>query len=258
MNLLAFDTSTDVMSMAVSRWVDGAPRVWQKEGPGGALASSGLIQGLLDLLQQADISLKSLDAICFGSGPGSFTGLRTACSVAQGLAFGAELPVLPIPSLLAVAEEARHSALPQNQAVKIIALLDARMDEMYGASYAFDGQRWADIQAPCLLSPAGLQAWESAHSTRSDAWAGNVFEVYSDRLPVRLDSHARRISALPTASAMLRLAPGLIDAGLRVAAEQAMPIYIRDKVAKTTEERAVEKAEKAEKIRIAASDSSHA
>ena len=74
MNLLAFDTSTDVMSMAVSRWVDGAPRVWQKEGPGGALASSGLIQGLLDLLKEADIALKSLDAICFGSGPGSFTG----------------------------------------------------------------------------------------------------------------------------------------------------------------------------------------
>ena len=255
MNLLAFDTSTDVMSMAVSRWVDGAPRIWQIEGPGGALASSGLIQGLLDLLKEADIALKSLDAICFGSGPGSFTGLRTACSVAQGLAFGAELPVLPIPSLLAVAEEARYRALPQNQAVKIIALLDARMDEMYGASYAFDGQRWTDIQAPFLLSPAGLETWESEHTARCDAWAGNVFEVYADRLPVRLDSHTQRITALPTASAMLRLAPNMIAAGLRVAAEQAMPIYIRDKVAKTTEERAVEKAEK---IRLAASDSHHA
>jgi tRNA threonylcarbamoyladenosine biosynthesis protein TsaB len=258
MNLLAFDTSTDVMSMAVSRWVDGAPRVWQKEGPGGALASSGLIQGLLDLLKEAGISLKSLDAICFGSGPGSFTGLRTACSVAQGLAFGAELPVLPIPSLLAVAEEARYRALPQNQAVKIIALLDARMDEMYGASYAFDGQRWTDIQLPCLLSPAGLETWESAHTARCDAWAGNVFEVYTDRLPVPTEGRAPRVTALPTASAMLRLAPGLIAAGFRVAADQAMPIYIRDKVAKTTEERAVEKADKAEKIRLAESDSSHA
>ena len=241
--------------MAVSRWVDGAPRVWQKEGPGGALASSGLIQGLLDLLQQADIPLQSLDAICFGSGPGSFTGLRTACSVAQGLAFGVVLPVLPIPSLLAVAEEARYSALPQNQAVKIIALLDARMDQMYAASYAFDGKGWADIQAPCLLSPAGLETWESEQKARCDAWAGNVFEVYADRLRVRLDSPTQRITALPTASAMLRLAPNMIAAGLRVAAEQAMPIYIRDKVAKTTQERAVEKAEK---IRLAARDSSHA
>jgi tRNA threonylcarbamoyladenosine biosynthesis protein TsaB len=256
MNLLAFDTSTDVMSMAVSRWVDGAPRIWQKEGPGGALASSGLIQGLLDLLKEADIALKSLDAICFSSGPGSFTGLRTACSVAQGLAFGAELPVLPIPSLLAAAEEARYRALPQNQAVKIIALLDARMDEMYGASYAFDGKSWTEIQAPCLLSPAGLETWESEHTARCDAWAGNVFEVYADRLPV--DGRTPRVTALPTASAMLRLAPGLIAAGLRVAADQAMPIYIRDKVAKTTEERAVEKADKAEKIRLAASDSHHA
>jgi len=258
MNLLAFDTSTDVMSMAVSRWVDGAPRVWQKEGPGGALASSGLIQGLLDLLKEADVSLQSLDAICFGSGPGSFTGLRTACSVAQGLAFGAELPVLPIPSLLAVAEEARHRALPQNQAVKIIALLDARMDEMYGASYAFDGKLWTNIEAPCLLSPAGLQTWESEHTGRCDAWAGNVFEVYADRLPVPVDGRTLRVTALPTASAMLRLAPGLIAAGFRVAAEHAMPIYIRDKVAKTTEERAVEKADKAEKIRLAESGSSHA
>ena len=258
MNLLAFDTSTDVMSMAVSRRVDGVPRVWQHDGPGGALASSGLIQGLMDLLQEADLSLKNLDAICFGSGPGSFTGLRTACSVAQGLAFGAGVPVLPIPSLLAVAEEARYTALPHHPTGQVIALLDARMDEMYGASYAFDGALWTDIHAPCLLSPSGLQAWESTHGARSDAWAGNVFEVYADRLPVPLEGNAPRVTALPTASAMLRLAPSFIAAGFRVAAEHAMPIYIRNKVAKTTEERAVEKADKAEKIRLAESGSSHA
>jgi tRNA threonylcarbamoyladenosine biosynthesis protein TsaB len=255
MNLLAFDTSTDVMSMAVSRRVDGVPRVWQHDGPGGALASSGLIQGLMDLLQEADLSLENLDAVCFGSGPGSFTGLRTACSVAQGLAFGAGVPVLPIPSLLAVAEEARHSFLLHHPTGQVIALLDARMDEMYGAIYAFEGERWTDIQAPCLLSPAGLQKWESTHAVRSDAWAGNVFEVYADRLPVRLEGNAPRVTALPTAAAMLRLAPGLMAAGLSVAAHQAMPIYIRDKVAKTTEERAVEKAEK---IRLSASDAPHA
>lgn len=241
--------------MAVSRRVDGVSRVWQHDGPGGALASSGLIQGLMDLLQQADLSLHHLVAVCFGSGPGSFTGLRTACSVAQGLAFGAGVPVLPIPSLLAVAEEARHRALAHSASGTITALLDARMDEMYGASYAFDGALWTAIHAPCLLSPTGLQAWESTHGGRSDAWAGNVFEVYADRLPVRLEGNAPRITALPTASAMLRLAPGLMAAGLSVAAHQAMPIYIRDKVAKTTEERAVEKAEK---IRLAASVATHA
>jgi tRNA threonylcarbamoyladenosine biosynthesis protein TsaB len=258
MNLLAFDTSTDVMSMAVSRRVDGVPRVWQHDGPGGALASSGLIQGLMDLLQEADLSLKNLDAICFGSGPGSFTGLRTACSVAQGLAFGAGVPVLPIPSLLAVAEEARYTALPHHPTGQVIALLDARMDEMYGAIYAFEGERWNDIQAPCLLSPAGLQKWESAHARRSDAWAGNVFAVFADRLPAQLGGQAPYVKALPTAAAMLRLAPGLMAADLSVAAHQAMPIYIRDKVAKTTEERAVEKAQKAEKNHLAANDPYHA
>ncbi len=233
MKLLALDTSTEHLSIAVSRTVDGQAQLWQHSGAGGAQASTGLIAGVLDLLGQAGLALAELDAICFGAGPGSFTGLRTACSVAQGLAFGAGVPVLPVDTLLAVAEEARVGAsLPPG--AQVMALLDARMDEMYAAHYAWDGAQWATLQGSTLLRPQDLE--RPAHATL----AGNVFAVYAEAL--QLPAGVPCISALPTAAAMLRLAPGLLAAGKAVPAEQALPIYIRDKVAKTTAERAAEKA----------------
>jgi tRNA threonylcarbamoyladenosine biosynthesis protein TsaB len=238
MNLLAFDTSTDVMSIAVARTVDGSVQQWQHEGAGGAQASTGLIAAILELMQQADLKFDALDAICFGSGPGSFTGLRTACSVAQGLAFGANVPVLPVASLLAVAEEARCAALADEPRGEITVLLDARMDEMYTASYAFEGGRWTEVQGSHLVRPEELQVTPAA-----TALAGNVFTVYGERLPgLAAVGGVPRITALPSASALLRLAPGLLAQGRAVPAAQALPIYIRDKVAKTTEERAAEKA----------------
>ena len=254
MNLLAFDTGTEVMSIAVARTVDGVAQQWQHSGAGGPQTSTGLIPAILDLLQQAGLQLRDLDAICFGSGPGSFTGLRTACSVAQGLAFGAKVPVLAIDSLLAVAEAARFSALADQPRGVVTALLDARMDEWYGATYAFEGTVWTTMQDSCLLRPEDLAAWAEAPSaTPSDAttvmstaapWvlAGNVFAADAGRLLDTAAATVPHIAALPCAQAMLRLAPALLAAGLAVSAEHAMPRYIRDKVAKTTAERAAEKA----------------
>ena len=240
MNLLAFDTSTETMSIAVSRTVDGQARVWQHSGAGGAQASTGLIAGVLELMAQAGLQLGALDAICFGAGPGSFTGLRTACSVAQGLAFGAGVPVLPVDTLLAVAEDARLQ-VPDLQG-EVWALLDARMDEMYAARYAFADGRWTTQQDSALLRPEHLQLADApAQDASRRVWlAGNVFTVYAGRLV--LPAGVGCLSALPSASAMLRLAPQLLASGHAVTAEQALPIYIRDKVAKTTAERAAEKA----------------
>jgi tRNA threonylcarbamoyladenosine biosynthesis protein TsaB len=259
-NLLAFDTSTDALSIAVSIRDCGPlsqDRVWHSSGPGGAQASSSLIGGVMDVLRQAGLRLADLDAICFGSGPGSFTGLRTACSVAQGLAFGANVPVLPVPSLLALAQAARMDAAPDVQQGQVTALLDARMGEIYAATYAFDGALWATLQTPCLVAPEDLAHWALLPPASGwHAWAGNVFGVYAQRLG--LPSLLTGLDALPTAVAMLQLAPALLAAGQAVAASQALPLYVRDKVAKTTVERAAEKAEKELFLARNASPGAHA
>ena len=222
-SFLAFDTSTDVMSIALT---DGG-RVWQHTGPGGAKASTTLIPAILALLADAGMALGDLQAIAFGRGPGSFTGLRTACAVAQGLAFGANggagVPVLPIDTLLTVAEGARL----QQESAHITALLDARMDEMYVQRYACSHGVLTALGECELLRPEHLEVDEAT------LYAGNVFEVYQGRLPEGLN-HA---SCLPTATAMLRLAPGLAASGHCVPAAQALPLYVRDKVALTTTER---------------------
>lgn len=238
MNLLAFDTSTEIMSVALQRSTDAAgqtlpaPRLWQHSGPGGAQTSAHLIPCIEGLMAQAGLQFDQLDAIAFGRGPGSFTGLRTACAVAQGLAFGAHVKVLPIDTLLALAEEARHQHAATLQRFEVLALLDARMDEMYAAGYAFDSGHWRQTQDDRLLRPEDL-VWDGACTL-----AGNVFAAYGARLPAPL---AQRVNALPNASALLRLAPALLAGGAAVRAELALPHYIRDKVAQTTAERAAQK-----------------
>jgi tRNA threonylcarbamoyladenosine biosynthesis protein TsaB len=243
--LLAFDTSTEHLSVAVLH----GERLLAHNGVGGAQASTTLLPLIQQLLGEAGLALAELDAIVFGRGPGSFTGLRTACSVAQGLAFGAGVPLLPVDTLLAVAEEARHAF----GARQVVAVLDARMDQLYAARYDFSaagplgplgglGGLGGDDE-PLLLSPEALEV------PAGYALAGNAFAAYGPRLAPA----AARHEALPTATAMLRLAPALLAAGRTVPAAQAWPLYVRDKVAQTTEERAAIKAAAA-----SAATSSHA
>jgi tRNA threonylcarbamoyladenosine biosynthesis protein TsaB len=233
MNLLSFDTSTEIMSIAVQRSVAGLSQIWQHSGAGGAQTSASLIPAIQDLMAQAQLQLGQLDAIVFGQGPGSFTGLRTACSVAQGLAFGAGIKVLPVGTLLAVAEQARWQQAATLERWQVLSLLDARMDEMYVGHYEFKHGQWTETGACHLLRPENLVCQEDC------PLAGNVFAAYGARLPVTL---AQRIDAAPTASALLRLAPALLAAGAALDPELALPLYIRDKVAQTTLERALQRA----------------
>jgi tRNA threonylcarbamoyladenosine biosynthesis protein TsaB len=232
--LLAFDTATELLSVGLAR----AGRVWLHEAAGGAAASKTLIPAIRRLLDDAGVALHELDAIVFGRGPGAFTGLRTACSVAQGLGFGAAKPVLPVDTLLAVAESAREGDAPQ----RVWALLDARMNEIYAAHYAFDGVRWQALEAPMLTTPDVLNArWRAA---APECVAGNAIAAFGDRL---VTGDARRVpQALPHAAALLALAPALLESGAAVDAALALPLYVREKVAQTTAERDAARAAKLE------------
>lgn len=233
MNLLAFDTSTERMSLTIQVLRDSISTCWQYEGEGGAQTSAYLIPHIQALMAQAELGFEQLDAIVFGCGPGSFTGLRTACAVAQGFAWGAAVPVLPVDTLLALAEEARFNHAPEAQNCRVLALLDARMDELYVGGYRFSQGVWQQTLAPSLVRP------EQVSAETDSLLAGNLPDAYVARLPA---GAGRPVPALPTASALLRLAPALMAAGGARQAEQALPIYVRDRVAKTTLERAAEKA----------------
>jgi len=219
--LLAFDTSTDVMSLALLR--DGVISV--REGEGGAQASMHLIPDALRLLGDAACPLSEIDAVAFGRGPGAFTGLRTACSVAQGLAFGAHRPVLPLDSLQLVAEDARAQ---HPHVSDWWVAMDARMGEVYAACYCFDGLRWHTRRDPALytLQALNLQWGEPA------AVAGSAIGAFGERLLVPSQS-LRVPRAHSRASALARVALQAWQQGEAIDASQALPLYLRDKVALT-------------------------
>lgn len=230
MNLLAFDTSTDTLSIAVQH---GA-QVLEHIGPGGAQASITLIPAIRALLLQAGLGVGDLRAVVFGRGPGSFTGLRTACSVAQGLAFGARagqgIDVLPVDTLLAVAEQARR----QHGCTRVLAALDARMDEVYWAPFEWQGAGDGAADEGHWSGPADFQLTAPEAVLVPAGWtlAGNARTAYGERI-----SAAAHAPALPTAAALLALAPALLARGATVAPEDALPHYVRDKVAQTSAER---------------------
>jgi tRNA threonylcarbamoyladenosine biosynthesis protein TsaB len=228
---LAFDTSTETLSVGVGL----GEQLWLHSGPGAAQASTTLIPSILSLLKQAGLQLRDLDAIVFGRGPGSFTGLRTACAVAQGLAFGSGRPVLAIDTLHAVAEAARHA---EPDTACISAVLDARMNEVYVQHFRVEGPHLQALAACQLCAPEAV-TWPGSDRVQRHRAAGNALRAYNGRLPA-LPTDSAWIEALPTAAALLRLAPQRLDQA--VPADQALPLYIRDKVALTTEERAAAQA----------------
>ena len=221
--LLAVDATGDLCSVA---WTDGVRWVGHSETAG--QRHSALIVAMVDAtLREAGCTLGDLDEIAFGAGPGSFTGLRIACGVAQGLALGAELPVRAVSSLLALAQASGQDA--------VLAALDARMNEVYWAAYRRPRRdaAWATVLGPAVSAPAAVPEPSGA------GWfgAGSGFAAYpvlAAGLPrLRGTDGAVRVSA--QAIAELALA-GEGDCG---PADRASPIYVRDKVALTIAERAV-------------------
>ena len=222
MNLLAVETSTELCSVALLR--DG--ELFVEEAMAENRHSELLLPMLRRVLDRAHLKATQMDAFGFGQGPGSFTGIRIACGVVQGLAFGAERPVVPVPSLLALAEQSNEP--------HVIAALDARMGEAYLAAYARNGDDWDEVIPPRLADVRGLPPLPG----RRWAATGSGFdrhpwlrEAYRESVEMRFEGD------LPRAGAVARIAARRFVRGAGIAAERAAPLYLRDKVALTIEER---------------------
>lgn len=179
------------------------------------------------LLAQHELQVSGLDGIAFGQGPGSFTGLRIASGVTQGLAFATGLPVVGICTLLAMAEAANEE--------RVVCCLDARMGEIYHAAYARSGAEWRTVCEPGLWAPA------EAPVLPQGAWfgCGNAFSVYREVLMRHYDGFlsATAPEFMPHARYIARLAVPQFEQGKGMDAALVAPFYVRDKVALRTDER---------------------
>jgi tRNA threonylcarbamoyladenosine biosynthesis protein TsaB len=243
--LLALDTSTEYCSVALISSEDSsdtsstAPvRVWSRHDKTGAVSSARILPAARELFAQAGIALAECSAVAFGAGPGSFTGLRTAAGVAQGLAFGLGIPVVPVSTLLACAEAAR---LRDHDVHRVLAVLDARMDEVYWADYEWDSRQgeWQALSRPALAAPEDLAAPQAPF-----ALAGNAAAVFGERLRVAGSATVIDHDAVPHAVPLAHAALRAYRSGRTVPAEQAAPEYVRDKVAQTTAERLAARSER--------------
>ena len=222
-NLIALETSTEYCSLAVAR---GAA-LFERNFHAGQRHSELALPVLDELLRQAGLDMKSIDGIAYGAGPGSFTGLRIACGMAQGLALARDLPVTGVGTLLALAENCG--------ADKVIACLDARMGEVYHGVYQRSGSEWIEIHAPGLYKPDAVPRVEGRGWTA----CGSGFRVHGAALALCYEGCLARVhaDAVPEAAAMLRLARVVFAAGKGVDAAAAVPLYVRDKVALKASER---------------------
>ena len=224
MRILAIETSGDWCGIAVG---DGVQWHVRDEQAGQSHSERALLLVRL-ALADAGWVLASLDGIAFGAGPGSFTGVRIACGLAQGLAFGADLPVVPVPTLAALA----HAVWSSTGREKIFACLDARMREVYVAAYARQGNAWREVLAAAVLPPSAVVAPDGT------GWfgAGSGFALDAT-LATQLRLVGADASARPTARAAGELALPRLAAGEGVSASAARPLYVRHRIALTTAER---------------------
>jgi tRNA threonylcarbamoyladenosine biosynthesis protein TsaB len=224
MRLLAIECSTEWLSVATAE----GEAVRERREHALQSHSQRVLPLVAELLAEAGWTLGSLEGIAFGAGPGSFTGVRIACGVAQGLALGASLPVVPVTTLLALADDAARA----HGATRVATCIDARMREIYVAAYERRDDRWHEALAPAVVKPGAVEF-------PPGRWfgAGNGFDAYPS-LAQRQDVHAQDASLVPSAAAVARLALPRLASGEGVAPEHALPLYVRHRVALTSAERA--------------------
>jgi len=216
MRFAAFETSTAWCSVAL--WLDG--EITGIEELAGNRQSERVLPMLEELFSMKNVAASQLDAVAFGAGPGSFTGLRIACGVAQGIAQARGIPAIGVSTLEAIAEESAED--------RVLACLDARMREVYCSAHERRDGRWHEVMPPACVAPSVLPA------PPGEGWVGcgNGFAAYGPMGCAKVipDLH-------PTAMAVARLAAPRLAAGQGVDAALAVPVYLRDKVAFTEAER---------------------
>lgn len=217
--ILAIETSSELASVALLY----QGQLLSEQAVGVQTHSQTLLPMVQKLLAEAGIALSQFDAVAFGAGPGSFTGVRTACGVAQGLAFGLDIPVVPVVTLKAMA----HACREANSTADVLVLLDARMEEVYWAQYRYaDG--WQTVSEPTLSAPAVVMA------SGNPIACGNALSVYATAFSSHSFLAGARPDIVPHARDIAKLAQAEFHP---VAAHHAQPLYLRNKVAMTTAER---------------------
>jgi tRNA threonylcarbamoyladenosine biosynthesis protein TsaB len=217
-NIIAIETSSETASCALLR----GDAVISRLSNGVRTHSQSILPMIQELLAEAGISLQECDAVAYGSGPGSFTGVRTACGVAQGLAFGGKLPAVPVVTLDAMALACHQ----QHGAADVLVVLDARMGEVYWAQYRFENGQPVAVLPPVLSAPGEVKPQGTPVA------CGNGLSAYAEAFPA-----GGYAEVMPHAVQIAQLAAVAFAAGRTVAAADAQPLYLRNKVAYTQAER---------------------
>jgi tRNA threonylcarbamoyladenosine biosynthesis protein TsaB len=223
MKLLALDTATEACSAAL--WLDG--EIISRNALTPREHAHRIIPMMDEVLEEAGLSLKELDAIAFGRGPGSFTGVRIAASLTQGAAYGTGLPVIPVSTLATLAQ----AAIEEQGAERILPAIDARMQEVYWAEYRRDEHGLAElIDEELVIPPAQVPLPDGKAYTG----IGSGWQTYAEELGQRLDGLVSKTlpEALPDARYVAKLAAAYHERGVSLPAHQALPVYLRDQVAK--------------------------
>ncbi len=220
--LLALDTSTEACSAAL--WIDGD--VSERYGITPNDHGRHILGMMETLLNEAGVPLTAMDALAFGRGPGSFTGLRIAAGVVQGLALGADLPVVPVSSLAALAQ----GAYREHRSTAVLAAIDARMNEVYWGCYRVSGEALVELEnEECVAPPAQVPLPESGQwRGTGSGWAAAYGEQLARRLEERLIGYDA--DRYPRAADMAVLAVAAYARGRAVPVQQVTPVYLRDNV----------------------------
>ncbi|WP_150539747.1 tRNA (adenosine(37)-N6)-threonylcarbamoyltransferase complex dimerization subunit type 1 TsaB [Actinobacillus vicugnae] len=217
--ILAIDTATEACSVALLH--NGQLTSLDELSP--RTHTQRILPMVDELLTQTNISLKQVDALAFGRGPGSFTGVRVGVGIAQGLAMGANLPVVPVSNLLAMAQ----AAYEKTGATNVVALIDARMNEVYFAQYERVGQSWQEIVVEQVCAPE--KAISQMQVKDSIVVVGTGWAAYPQFAEANLPLVVSDI-ILPSAKSMITLANAAVEQGSVLSALEIEPVYLRNEV----------------------------